>query len=332
MKNLNIKKKISGSNISHFLSALKYKLIHYNELKEMGCYSFNDVDLNLEIIVQSKKEKLQKELNLDYDEFRYDLDLLESVYKTLNDENYKKDSPLVVVIMNKADDDRAFQQSGLTNFRYGHRILIYEEEDEEEIYKKIAQAYELRGEISYLINAGHGSPYGISFGNYKKHGEKACLDLSDYKELAKLEKYLAKDAIIINESCSTGKGEINFSRIMSIMTNRKVIATKKNARLFEIFYKFENAENSFKFKSIRFTSNFGNDNTVIYDPNKDILKLVKLMGGNCQKYFDNEERLKEFTKKIPQEQLDQILESKISPSQLYKLLIELEEHGIDFHS
>jgi len=195
--------------------------------------------------------------------------------KVIENAQSKKQEDIAVIFLPRYESimqtllESAFTSKGCSLFlekiiQIMPNTLVYEIENEEQMYNYIEQVGNAKGKISFMIIGGHGSKESLKFldvfeyaenktkdiesfeeqSNKKsellrqlsKQKEKHYLDISDKEDIIKrdLKKYLKESAMIFLLACSTGEGENNLAQIIHNVFQRTVIASKTLLKIVEI--------------------------------------------------------------------------------------------------
>ena len=133
--------------------------------------------------------------------------------------------PLAVCIYTKDDQMHAFEFNQQTEelVARGYRVFYFEARTDKEVYDALIRATTVKP-AELLILAGHGTQTQIAFGaddpaRSEIENEDKYIDVSDENEMREkgLSKYLAKNSVIILNSCSTGEGKEKAKNVASLM-------------------------------------------------------------------------------------------------------------------
>lgn len=123
--------------------------------------------------------------------------------------------PLAVIVVSKDDEDDAFRTMGATidAMSKGYLVRYYEAKTEEEYAFAFKDATRGGKKVSLILKGGHGDQTSIALGapdprKGRRISERFYLDIGDASDFRRwrIAKYIAKDAHIIMDSCSNGKG------------------------------------------------------------------------------------------------------------------------------
>ncbi|MFH1972931.1 MAG: hypothetical protein ABIJ18_05650 [archaeon] len=99
------------------------------------------------------------------------------------------------------------------------------------ILQQLGKIHRQKGDIPVLLFNMHGTPYSMrinsgweceGIGGFEK--EDCFIDIWDTKFFQKIKEYMADDGVIILNSCSTGKGDVNLAKVISMETGLSVYA------------------------------------------------------------------------------------------------------------
>ncbi len=135
--------------------------------------------------------------------------------------------PTVLVVFNKHDYSGSFyfQSESFRELSKKFKVVIHETDNEQGFYDAVRKTHTKHKPITHLIIGGHGKPGSISLGRVEvekgveeRGAEKKTLDLTDERELKRLQKYLRGTRVILR-SCSTGK-KVDSRKNMQTMIKR----------------------------------------------------------------------------------------------------------------
>jgi hypothetical protein len=160
------------------------------------------------------------------------LDLLQA---TLRNRDVVDDRPLALVCAGADDHNRSFSTLATTvsQLSQTHRVVYVEAIDDVEVDRAMAR-YGSAQVIATLVVAGHGTEESVRLGSDFGHSFRQELDVRDDDRFAYLAQFLAKDATISLEACSTGNkrthGENVAQMLARIWPGRTVWAPGTDAR------------------------------------------------------------------------------------------------------
>lgn len=209
------------------------KTMRVNQIKKV--FARCDISPSPSLLME-KVYTLNKIFGIEFFE-RYDNKTIEHLYIMALSPSWHIGKPTALLILNKNDHNGAFKRPGLhRSLLKGYRMVVVEVEDDAEALERLRAISDRYGKLDLLLIGGHGTQRSLKLG--RAWGEETYLDLSDFEQYGgegALERYLKKDAIIVLESCSTGKGgsiygKEDLGNLMSAigrLTNRKVFAPAK---------------------------------------------------------------------------------------------------------
>ncbi len=186
---------------------------------------------------------------------RYAEKMLNHLYESAANPEYKKDAPVLLAVFNKNDWNQAFYWDGhmLKKFLKYYNVMVFETDDEDGFYNAISSTAKKYRPINTLIVAGHGYRTHVNFG--VGGGEEKDIDVKDEEELKKLKGDFEDNPTIIMISCFTGYDEDGIAAELSDIwdgtawapdkvTNLKNIIIDKQGKIATIKYG-KNATNKF---------------------------------------------------------------------------------------
>ena len=187
-----------------------------NMAESLGFYDF-EIGMNLGFAINAIGEEKTRKLHEEYGIIyfgRYDKDLLEEIYNTLDPE-YKKDKPVLLAIYGKEDWNGALYQDREKHkeLRKVYKMIVYEVDSEYLFKKAIYDTYKKYGDIPVHSLVGHGYVDEIVLGS--GDGDEDRLDVEDKDELAYLRYMFSDNPKIILNSCSTGKNVDGIGAVLS---------------------------------------------------------------------------------------------------------------------
>ena len=145
--------------------------------------------------------------NLTYDLGRYPYALMKEVLAARSDPEYKKGSPVAVIVLNQDDPNGAFRSPDAQYWKSiinaGFRIELFEASSDMELDARIEQVGGGKGRIDFLMIGGHGTPKKLLLG--PGESEKAALDINDTDAVNAWKPHLADNVQILLDSCSNGQ-------------------------------------------------------------------------------------------------------------------------------
>jgi hypothetical protein len=178
-------------------------------------------------IFTERYEKILKNLNEINIEFLQRFRSIESVQEIIKNRRYLNEiepRPLAICIYAKKDRNTAFEKNQIEDLiANGYRVDYFEAGTDKEVYNALIDATSGKP-AELLILAGHGTQTQITFGSdefarSEIENRDKYIDLSDENEMRKrvLSKCIAKNAVIILDSCSTGEGKQKAKNVAGLI-------------------------------------------------------------------------------------------------------------------
>jgi len=219
--------------------------------------AYESMPAETKIIYTKKYESIineLKDLNIDFPKRFKSPETVQKIIENRKDLDAADPRPLAVLIYTKRDYNGSFQAHNQieTLVNMGHyRVVYFEAGTDEEVFNALIRATAVK-QAKLLVLAGHGDQAYISFGandpgSCPIENEYKYVDVSDYCKMIKigLSKCLAKESIVILESCSTGKGKDKATNIANVIGNifkySAIIAPTEPAYIHQ--YQFDNDGN-----------------------------------------------------------------------------------------
>ncbi len=163
-------------------------------------------------IGEKETEELYKNNGIEYFA-RYSKKTLKEVHANLS-KSHAKEKPLLLIVSNKNDESGFFYDGGaeLEKLTTYYRVVIVETDSEDGFYKRVKSTAKKYGKINTLIVRGHGEPDAILLG---KDNEKGKLDLTDVKELKKIQDAFVKEPEVVLDACNAGKDKDSVGAMLS---------------------------------------------------------------------------------------------------------------------
>lgn len=132
--------------------------------------------------------------------------------------------PLAVIIYPKTDHNRAFEPNNIGELiEKGYRVVYFEVASDEAVYQAV-EAATVKQKAQLIILGGHGIAERTAMGatdpaSSEMSDEVYYIDLSDKPEMKQrhLSLHLEKGAVILLESCSTGRGKQDGNNVANLM-------------------------------------------------------------------------------------------------------------------
>ncbi len=227
-----------GSDLDyHEIAALKILEIKPEQAKEFS-KKYNYYQDSPEF--KKKYQEKIDELGLT-EKNRYNLATLDIVSKNWKAE--KTDKPVALVILNRNDWNGAFNNEDwlYNSLSSKYHLLITEASEDEGIRLQLGKANEKFGKIGLILIGGHGYQYGINLG--KGDDDKSYLDSTDEDIFNAIKSSTKDDAVVVLQSCSTGKGDNPIADYIKTYSQRIVFAPICPANIQKFVFNDEGLKN-----------------------------------------------------------------------------------------
>lgn len=237
-KRLELLRKTLNSGKMPFMNSSRLRAVDYDDYEEgyalvralfqtdiPNMEKLINFSYGVSVLGKDKTDNMYKVLGMEYF-FRYPPGLLQETSKN-SDPKQSSEKPLALALFAKSDWNNNFYGAGgeISPLMKYYRVLIVETDSDLVFYSKINEVAGLYGKISVLAINGHGSPGGVTLGQFtRKTGTLSYLDDS---EVSRLQDSFVKNPIVVFNSCSTGKHNSAIGGVFSKLLGAKVFAPIK---------------------------------------------------------------------------------------------------------